>query len=175
MAINESSSANDAFKAAQNEAQLKSMELPTQAAPKIGENKPKSQDKSKPVSSTPVSGTPWCVVWTGDNRSFFYNPTTKKSVWERPPELVGRIDVKEMLKSQSSAEKLKNKSQGGISQSTLSKSDSDSDDDEKERKSSEPQLVFEDELQKKSNQDKLLTKSEPQLVFEDELQKKSNQ
>jgi len=66
-----------------------------------------------------------------------------------------------MLKSQSSAEKLKNKSQGGISQSILSKSDSDSDNDEKERKSSEPQLVFEDELQKKSNQDKLLTKSGP--------------
>ncbi len=26
------------------------------------------QDKSRPVSSTPVPGTPWCVVWTGDNR-----------------------------------------------------------------------------------------------------------
>jgi transcription elongation regulator 1 len=55
-------------------------------------------DKSKPVSSSPVSGTPWCVVWTGDNRVFFYNPTTKTSVWERPPELVGRSDVSEMMK-----------------------------------------------------------------------------
>jgi transcription elongation regulator 1 len=55
-------------------------------------------DKSKPVSSSPVSGTPWCVVWTGDNRVFFYNPTTKTSVWERPPELVGRADVSEMMK-----------------------------------------------------------------------------
>ncbi|OTF70295.1 hypothetical protein BLA29_004846 [Euroglyphus maynei] len=26
------------------------------------------KDKSKPVSSTPIAGTPWCVVWTGDNR-----------------------------------------------------------------------------------------------------------
>lgn len=26
------------------------------------------KDKSRPVSSTAVSGTPWCVVWTGDNR-----------------------------------------------------------------------------------------------------------
>ncbi len=26
------------------------------------------KDKSRPVSSTPVPGTPWCVVWTGDNR-----------------------------------------------------------------------------------------------------------
>jgi transcription elongation regulator 1 len=55
-------------------------------------------DKSKPVSSSPVTGTPWCVVWTGDNRVFFYNPTTKTSVWERPPELTGRADVSEMLK-----------------------------------------------------------------------------
>lgn len=55
-------------------------------------------DKSKPVSSSPVSGTPWCVVWTGDSRVFFYNPTMKTSVWERPPELVGRADVTEMMK-----------------------------------------------------------------------------
>lgn len=26
------------------------------------------KDKSRPVSSTAVTGTPWCVVWTGDNR-----------------------------------------------------------------------------------------------------------
>ena len=35
------------------------------------------QDLSRPVSSEAVSGTPWCVVWTGDGRVFFYNPTTK--------------------------------------------------------------------------------------------------
>lgn len=50
-------------------------------------------DKSKPVSSTPISGTPWCVVWTGDGRVFFYNPSTKTSVWERPEELAERADV----------------------------------------------------------------------------------
>merc|ERR1712110_204061 len=90
---------------------FKGQELSLQTMNKGLDGKLKPQDKSKPVSSTPVSGTPWCVVWTGDNRSFFYNPTTKKSVWERPPELVGRVDVKEMLKSQSSAEKLKSKLQ----------------------------------------------------------------
>ena len=26
------------------------------------------KDKSRPVSSNAVTGTPWCVVWTGDNR-----------------------------------------------------------------------------------------------------------
>ncbi len=34
-----------------------------------------------------------CVVWTGDKRVFFYNPTTRLSMWERPEELVGRVDV----------------------------------------------------------------------------------
>ena len=33
-----------------------------------------NKDRSRPVSSTPVPGTPWCVVWTGDSKSFFYNP-----------------------------------------------------------------------------------------------------
>ena len=32
-------------------------------------------------------------------RSFFYNPTTKTSVWEKPAEMVGRSDVAKMLES----------------------------------------------------------------------------
>jgi transcription elongation regulator 1 len=47
----------------------------------------KPLDKSRPISSTPISGTPWCVVWTGDSRVFFYNPSTRTSVWERPEDL----------------------------------------------------------------------------------------
>ena len=58
-----------------------------------------AKDKSRPISSTPVPGTPWCVVWPGDRRSFFYNPTTKTSVWEKPADLVGRSDVAKMLDS----------------------------------------------------------------------------
>lgn len=53
----------------------------------------KPQDKSRPISSTPISGTPWCVVWTGDGRVFFYNPSTRTSVWERPDDLKERADV----------------------------------------------------------------------------------
>jgi hypothetical protein len=30
---------------------------------------------------------------------FFYNPTTKTSVWEKPAEMVGRNDVAKMLES----------------------------------------------------------------------------
>lgn len=56
-------------------------------------------EKTRPVSSTPVSGTPWCVVWTGDKRVFFYNPSTKTSVWDKPPDLVNRLDVDELLRN----------------------------------------------------------------------------
>lgn len=59
----------------------------------------KQQDKSRPVSSTPIAGTPWCVVWTGDGRVFFYNPSTRTSVWERPEDLVGRADVDKAIAS----------------------------------------------------------------------------
>ncbi|ESO09267.1 hypothetical protein HELRODRAFT_156427 [Helobdella robusta] len=59
----------------------------------------KAAEKSKPVSSTPISGTPWCVVWTGDNRVFFYNPSQRVSLWERPAELNNRPDVDKLVQS----------------------------------------------------------------------------
>ncbi|NXB46020.1 TCRGL protein, partial [Leucopsar rothschildi] len=42
---------------------------------------------NKPVASTPVPGSPWCVVWTGDDRVFFFNPSMQLSVWERQLDL----------------------------------------------------------------------------------------
>ncbi|XP_047361394.1 transcription elongation regulator 1 isoform X2 [Vespa velutina] len=72
----------------------------TEAKPKKEETSSKEavkpQDKSRPISSTPVPGTPWCVVWTGDGRVFFYNPSSRISVWERPDDLIGRQDVDKM-------------------------------------------------------------------------------
>uniref|UniRef100_A0A915D3L6 Endonuclease n=1 Tax=Ditylenchus dipsaci TaxID=166011 RepID=A0A915D3L6_9BILA len=53
----------------------------------------KDVNSSKPVSSTAIPGTPWCVVWTGDKKVFFYNPSINTSVWQRPPELYNRPDV----------------------------------------------------------------------------------
>ncbi|XP_067433420.1 transcription elongation regulator 1-like protein [Thunnus thynnus] len=50
----------------------------------------------RPVASTPVPGSPWCVVWTGDDRVFFFNPTMHLSVWERPGELIGR-DISQII------------------------------------------------------------------------------
>ncbi|XP_026995639.2 transcription elongation regulator 1 [Tachysurus fulvidraco] len=64
-------------------------------APKVEEmtEEEKAAQKAKPVATNPIPGTPWCVVWTGDDRVFFYNPTTRLSMWDRPDELVGRVDV----------------------------------------------------------------------------------
>ncbi|GFY56022.1 transcription elongation regulator 1 [Trichonephila inaurata madagascariensis] len=59
----------------------------------------KNSDKSRPVSSTPIPGTPWCVVWTGNRRVFFYNPSSRKSVWEKPDELKGRADVDKIIQT----------------------------------------------------------------------------
>jgi hypothetical protein len=38
-----------------------------------------------------------CVVWTGDERVFFYNPTTRLSMWDRPDDLIGRADVDKII------------------------------------------------------------------------------
>ncbi|KAM9380159.1 transcription elongation regulator 1-like protein [Phaethornis superciliosus] len=52
---------------------------------------------SKPVASTPVPGSPWCVVWTGDDRVFFFNPTMQLSVWEKPVDLKHRGDINRII------------------------------------------------------------------------------
>uniref|UniRef100_A0A6G1SKQ5 Transcription elongation regulator 1 n=3 Tax=Aceria tosichella TaxID=561515 RepID=A0A6G1SKQ5_9ACAR len=51
----------------------------------------------KPVSTTAIIGTPWCVVWTDKGRVFYFNPSTKTSVWERPIELRSREDVDKLI------------------------------------------------------------------------------
>ncbi|NWU88951.1 TCRGL protein, partial [Upupa epops] len=52
---------------------------------------------SKPVASTPVPGSPWCVVWTGDDRVFFFNPAMQLSVWEKPLDLKHRGDINRII------------------------------------------------------------------------------
>ena len=128
------------------------------ALPKAAEKPKVQQDKSRPVSSTPVTGTPWCVVWTGDGKVFFYNPTSKASVWERPPDLAGRPDVTEMLKSSEAAERIKNKAASSIMSSSgiaASRKDDSSDSDRDspppaKKGKVEAQLVFQDELDKQN-------------------------
>nr|XP_020043554.1 transcription elongation regulator 1-like protein [Castor canadensis] len=52
---------------------------------------------NRPVASTPVPGSPWCVVWTGDDRVFFFNPTMQLSVWEKPMDLKNRGDLRRIM------------------------------------------------------------------------------
>ncbi|XP_023276282.1 transcription elongation regulator 1-like protein [Seriola lalandi dorsalis] len=54
------------------------------------EGSERERKDKRPVASTPVPGSPWCVVWTGDDRVFFFNPTIHLSVWERPGDLIGQ-------------------------------------------------------------------------------------
>ncbi|VDL19976.1 unnamed protein product [Hymenolepis diminuta] len=84
--------------------------VPQQTAAAKKESEPEKEseqqkDSSRPISSTAVSGTPWCVVWTGDGRVFFFNPSKRISVWETPDELKGRADVERMLKKPPNNEK----------------------------------------------------------------------
>ncbi|KAM3912849.1 transcription elongation regulator 1-like protein [Leptodactylus fuscus] len=52
---------------------------------------------NKPVASTPVPGSPWCVVWTGDDKVFFFNPTIQLSVWDKPMDLKNRVDINRII------------------------------------------------------------------------------
>ena len=65
-----------------------------------GENDEQSTEPSnKPIASHLIAGTAWCVVWTGDDKVFFFNPTTKVSIWERPEELIDNKNVDEILEA----------------------------------------------------------------------------
>lgn len=55
------------------------------------------KQKKKPVGKVPVPGTPWCIVWTGDGKNFFFNPSARLSLWEIPEDLKGRKDVLKIL------------------------------------------------------------------------------
>ncbi|CAG08861.1 unnamed protein product, partial [Tetraodon nigroviridis] len=87
---------------AQEEAEAMEMEDEESKTERMLEKHPKEEEmteeekaaqKARPIATNPIPGTPWCVVWTGDDRVFFYNPTTRLSMWDRPEELIGRSDV----------------------------------------------------------------------------------
>uniref|UniRef100_A0A8C9SBK5 Transcription elongation regulator 1 n=1 Tax=Scleropages formosus TaxID=113540 RepID=A0A8C9SBK5_SCLFO len=75
--------------------------------------------KAKPVATNPIPGTPWCIVWTGDDRVFFYNPTTRLSMWDRPEELVGRADVDKSIQDPPHKKGLEGSHKLGISKEEL--------------------------------------------------------
>jgi hypothetical protein len=56
--------------------------------PHIPEQIVKDEPKGpRPVKSIPIAGTPWSVVWSSDNRRFFFNATNRTSVWNIPEDL----------------------------------------------------------------------------------------
>nr|XP_033799324.1 transcription elongation regulator 1-like protein isoform X2 [Geotrypetes seraphini] len=60
---------------------------------KVGSEEGSRSQDTKPVASTPVPGSSWCIVWTGDDRVFFFNPKMQLSVWEKPMDLKNRGDI----------------------------------------------------------------------------------
>lgn len=68
----------------------------------LGETNAENTDEDnpeKPVASQLVPGTSWCVVWTGTGKEFFFNPTTRLSVWEIPEELKDNEKLDKMIKN----------------------------------------------------------------------------
>lgn len=51
----------------------------------------------RPVASIPVPGTPWSVVWSSDDRTFFFNATSHTSLWTTPEELLGNLNLQKIL------------------------------------------------------------------------------
>jgi transcription elongation regulator 1 len=51
----------------------------------------------RPIASIPVPGTPWSVVWSSDERMFFFNVTNHTSVWHTPEDLVGSEALQKIL------------------------------------------------------------------------------
>ncbi|XP_069052074.1 transcription elongation regulator 1 isoform X3 [Lepisosteus oculatus] len=90
----------------------------------------KAAQKAKPVATSPIPGTPWCVVWTGDDRVFFYNPTTRLSMWDRPEELVGRADVDKIIQEPPHKKGLDESRKMGLSKEELESAAEEAMDDE---------------------------------------------
>merc|ERR1719489_527802 len=103
------------------------------------------QEAKKPVARHPVPGTPWCVVWTGDGKVFFFNPTTSLSMWVRPEELKGRSDVDSIISDPPHKRKLKQEEENKNGNEEMSD----------EEGPAKKKLKTDDEVQqKKKNEDK---------------------
>ncbi|XP_054167522.1 transcription elongation regulator 1-like [Oppia nitens] len=108
------------------------------------------RDKSKPVSSTAITGTPWCVVWTGDSKVFFYNPSTRTSLWECPPELKNRADVQQLMKEPPKEKKEDSDSESGEKRQI----------EPKEEKPNKKQKKIEEEKEKEKEKEEKETKKD---------------
>ena len=75
---------------------------PPQATPtpKVINTKAEEESKGpKPTLSIPVPGTPWSVVYTNDEKMFFFDATSRKSFWDIPPELENNPQVYKIVEN----------------------------------------------------------------------------
>ena len=77
---------------------------------KQSEDDKEEMPTGKPIASHIISGTGWHVVWTDTSKFFFFNPTSKTSIWERPVELIGNVNVDEIISAGPSGRKTGEKS-----------------------------------------------------------------
>lgn len=63
----------------------------------VEESKKEEHKGPRPIQSTAVPGTPWSVVFTSNEKMFFFNATTKKSVWKMPQDLTNNIFMKKVV------------------------------------------------------------------------------
>ncbi|XP_016415116.1 transcription elongation regulator 1-like protein [Sinocyclocheilus rhinocerous] len=94
---------------------------------KVSMDEDSSLKDKRPVASKPIPGSPWCVVWTGDDRVFFFNPTMHLSVWEKPVDLKDRGDLNRIIEDPPHKRKKDSLDDG---------SNADDDDDDEEEGSS---------------------------------------
>lgn len=67
------------------------------AADAMEESKKKESEGPRPIQSIAVPGTPWSVVFTSNEKMFFFNATTKKSVWKMPQDLTNNSFMKKVI------------------------------------------------------------------------------
>ncbi|KAL7856663.1 hypothetical protein SRHO_G00155620 [Serrasalmus rhombeus] len=99
-----------------------------------------SSKDNRPVASTPVPGSPWCVVWTGDDRVFFFNPTMQLSVWEKPVDLKDRGDLNKIIEDPPHKRKKDSLEDGSNSASADDEDDEDDDEEDHISKSKRNKL-----------------------------------
>lgn len=64
------------------------------------EEEKKSDEPSRPIATKPVPGrAPWVIVFTSDDRVFFFNQTSSQSVWSIPEELSDIENLEELMKT----------------------------------------------------------------------------
>ena len=65
--------------------------------PPPAETKPEPPRGPHPIASVAITGTPWCVVWTSDQKMFYFNAVKRISMWTMPEELEDNPQVAKVI------------------------------------------------------------------------------